>query len=93
MTASKWLAPIALVALWLAVAAASVAVVHARHEARKLFVELETLNARRDELNVEWNKLRLEQSAWATHARVEKLARDKLAMRTPGPDEIVLVRP
>ena len=93
MTGSRRLAFAALAALWLAVAAASVGVVHARHEARKLFVELQTLHQRRDELNVEWNRLRLEQGAWATHARVERLARDKLAMRTPGPDEIVLVTP
>ncbi len=80
-------------AMALALVWAAVAVVEARHEARKLFVTLEQLRVERDELNIEWNRLRLEQSSRVTHANVEALARDQLSMRNPGPDEIVLVRP
>ena len=80
-------------ALVLALVWTAVSVVEARHEARKLFVTLERLRAERDELNIEWNRLRLEQSSRVTHANVEALARDRLSMRSPGPDEIVLVRP
>ena len=79
--------------LCVALVAAAVAVVQARHEARKLFVTLERLHGERDELNIEWNRLRLEQSSRVTHANVESLARDQLSMRNPSADEIVLVRP
>lgn len=85
--------PLLIVALWLAVLAAAVTAVYARHEARNLFVELERLHAERDQLNIEWGRLRLEQSTWATHARVEALAREELQMRIPLASEIVVVRP
>ena len=86
-------APLIFVALWAAVLASAVTAVYARHEARNLFVELERLNSERDHLNIEWGRLRLEQSTWATHARVEALAREELRMKIPQATEVVLVRP
>ena len=41
------------------------------------------------DLDVEWGQLQLEQSTWAGHARIEKIARDKLGMRPPPPAQIV----
>ncbi len=69
----------------------SLAVVLVKHESRKMFVELQGLETVRDELNVEWGRLQLEQGTWATHARIESLARDKLGMEVPRADAIVLV--
>lgn len=63
--------------------------VSANHRARKLFIELEREQGRMRELEVEWGQLQLEQSTWAGHARVEKLAREKLGMRVPAPAQIV----
>jgi cell division protein FtsL len=44
-------------------------------------------------MNIEWGQLQLEQSTWATHGRIEKLARTRLQMLTPAADAIVIVRP
>jgi len=49
-------------ALALIVLASSLGVVYAKHQSRKLFVELDILKKERDEMNVEWGQLQLEQS-------------------------------
>jgi len=67
--------------------------VWARHEGRVLFVELQQLQGERDELNVDWGRLQLEQSAWATKARIERLAREELDMQRPADVEMVVVEP
>jgi cell division protein FtsL len=73
--------------------ASALGVVYTQHQARKSFVELQALQAVRDELNIEWGRLQLEQSTWATHGRIEVIARDKLDMMIPSPAAVVLVKP
>ena len=51
------------------------------HEQRQLFAELENLQQQRDELDVEWRRLRLEQRVMAEHSRLEEIARKKLGMK------------
>lgn len=68
-------------------------VVYSQHQARKFFVELQMLRSERDELNVDWGRLQLEQSTWATHSRVEMIARNKLGMKIPSPSAVILVKP
>jgi len=82
----------ALLCAWLALLASGVGAVYARHEARKLFVELQALERTRDELNIDWGRLRIEQGMLATHARVERLATEKLRMRVPAAGEVSIVR-
>ena len=82
----------ALAAVWVAVLLAAIATVNARHEARKLFVELQQSQQERDELDIEWGQLRLEQSAYATHGLIEKLAHEKMAMSVPQPGDINIVQ-
>ncbi|HTX24700.1 MAG TPA: cell division protein FtsL [Steroidobacteraceae bacterium] len=79
--------------LWLAVLGSAAADIYCSHRARQLFVQLEALDARRDNLDIEWGQLQLEQSAWSTHAFVENVARTKLHMATPPPQDIRLVSP
>jgi len=79
--------------LALAVFASALAVVYAKHENRRLFVELQGLQTARDEMNVEWGQLQLEQSTLATHARIDAAARTQLDMIAPAPDTVVIVRP
>ncbi len=69
----------------------AIALVYTKHESRKLFVELEELTHERDELNIEWGQLQIEQSTWATHARIEQVASDDLALVRPPANEIVVV--
>jgi cell division protein FtsL len=79
--------------LFVLVLTSALAVVVARHDGRKLFVELQALEKQRDAMNEEWGKLQLEQATWATHARIEEVARTKLGMTPPSPQSIVLVLP
>lgn len=65
--------------------------VASNHRARKLFIELEREQTRMRELEVEWGQLQLEQSTWAGHARIERIARDKLGMRPPPPALVVSI--
>lgn len=75
-----------------AVLASAVGVVWTRHESRVLFVELSRLQNQRDELNIEYGKLELEQATWAEPRRVDSEARQKLGMVNPKPQDIQLVR-
>jgi len=75
------------------VLASSLGVVYSKHESRKLFVELDTLKKERDEMNIEWGRLQLEQSTLATHSRIERTAKKRLNMITPEYDQVLIVRP
>lgn len=79
--------------LAVAVLLTSVAVVYAKYVSRKDFVELQSIRAQIDAVDVEWGRLQLEQSTWATHGRVDKIARKKLKMRLPSAEEVVVVKP
>jgi cell division protein FtsL len=70
----------------------ALAVVRTRHGNRTEFVELQQLEARRDALEVEWGQLQLEQSAWATHGRIEQAAGKELGMRIARGDDVVVLR-
>jgi len=69
----------------------SLALIKTKHESRKLFVELERLTDERDELNIEWGQLQIEQSTWATHARIEQVAVDNLSLVRPESTEIFVI--
>jgi len=84
---------IAIPVLWIAALGSAAGAIYCKHRARALFVELEALNTRRDNLEIEWGQLQLEQSAWSTHAFVERVASAKLHMATPPPKEIEIVSP
>ena len=79
--------------LLLATIVTAMSSVFARHESRKLFVQLQQLEAERDAMNVEWGQLQLEQSTHTTHGKVEDAARKRLGMEIPGPDQVVILRP
>jgi len=79
--------------LWVAALGSAVGAIWCKHRARESFVELEALNARRDNLEIEWGQLQLEQSAWSTHAFVERVAGTKLHMAMPPPKDIEIVAP
>ena len=68
--------------------ACALSVVTSQHKARKLFVGLEKEQQLARQLAEEWGQLQLEQSTWATHARIEKIATGQLQMRVPDPKRI-----
>jgi cell division protein FtsL len=67
--------------------------VNATHRSRKLITQLEAEQKRMRALDVEWGQLQLELSTWAAHARIEKIARDKLAMKLPAANQIIAINP
>lgn len=89
---SRWLV-VAVPLLWLLTLGSAAGAIYSKHRARELFLELERLSRQRDELEIEWGRLQLEQSAWSTHAFVESVATQKLRMTTPRPAEIEVVAP
>ena len=77
--------------LWFGVLASAIAVVTVRHEVRTRFIELQKLVKVRDGLIVEWGQLQIEQSTFATHGRIDRLAREKLKLKQPLADDIIIV--
>ena len=63
--------------------ACALGLVNSQHKARKLVTELEHEQERARSLDVEYGQLQLEQSTWAMHARVEKIATGSLRLRAP----------
>ena len=82
-----------LIAMFLLVLISAIGVVYSIHESRKLFVQLESLKKEQDQMNIEWGRMQLEQSTWATHGRIEQIAQKKLNMHIPPANEVVIIRP
>lgn len=78
--------------LLLAVLASAVGIIEAKHESRKGFVTLQALEKERDQMNVEWGQLQLEQGTWATHSRIESIAHKRLHMVTPETESVVIIK-
>lgn len=70
-------------ALTLIILVCSLALVTAQHRARKLFQAMEAEQERGRALEVEYGQLQIEQSTWAVHTRIERVAVDRLRMRRP----------
>ena len=81
------------VVLGLAVVLSALAVVYAKFQSRILFAELQGLTKSQDRMDVEWGQLQLEQSTWAAHGRIERLAQQRLQMVLPEASQIVVVSP
>ena len=79
--------------LVVAVMSSAIGVINAKHQARTAFVELQALKRVRDEMQVNWGRLQLEQAAWSTHGRVEQIASSRLNMIMPTEDSIRIIRP
>ncbi len=78
--------------LLLIVMASAIAVVWARNENRELFIRFTRLQNERDQLNIEYGRLELEDATWADPARVASVARHALGMVNPDPAQIRMVR-
>jgi cell division protein FtsL len=71
----------------------ALAVVQSTHACRQLHAQLQVLEAARWELEEEYGRLLLEQSTWASHHRVEKVALDELGMTAPALSELRVIVP
>jgi cell division protein FtsL len=87
------LRPSVLSLLLLVVMVSAICVVFSKHQGRKLFIELQSLENERDAMDVEWGQLQLEQSTLTTQGQVEVAARDRLGMVVLSADNMVIVKP
>jgi cell division protein FtsL len=71
----------------------ALSVVTSQNKARKLYVELQKEQELAKQLEVEWGQLQLEQSTWAMHARIERIASGRLMMRVPPQSRVQVVVP
>jgi cell division protein FtsL len=67
--------------------------VTSQHQARKLYVELQKEQELAKQFDIEWGQLQLEQSTWATHARIEKIAARNLGLRNATPSRVQVIGP
>lgn len=81
---ARWLT-VGLLAL---VLASAFAVVLVTYQTRVQFAELEQLRQRNQRLDEQWGRLLLEESAFSSPSRVERLARDELKMSEPDDDQV-----
>jgi cell division protein FtsL len=79
--------------LWVAALGSAAGAVWCKHRSREMFMQLQQLSDQRDNLDIEWGQLQLEQSAWSQHAFVENVASNRLHMATPPAQEIKIVAP
>lgn len=79
--------------LVLVLVACALGIVTAQHKARKIFIELQQEQELAKKMEVEWGQLQLEQSTWAMHARIEKIATAYLQMQVPDAARIQVVHP
>lgn len=82
---------LAMIALLLLVVVSALAVVHSSYKSRQLFSELQQDKREAMRLEENWGRLLLEQSTWASHSRVERLAKSQLNMVAPESESIVVV--
>lgn len=82
---------IAALVVAVAVVVSGLLIVTAEHQTGQLFAELEALKREEARLQIDWGRLQLEQSTWATHARIESLASERLELVVPDEDQVVIV--
>ena len=77
--------------LLLLVLLSALGVVYSSHLSRQLFAEQAQLLEKNDQVQLEWAQLLLEQSAWSSPNRIERVAIDQLGMTTAEADKIKLI--
>lgn len=78
--------------LTIAVVASGISVVYAKYLSRVLFVELQQVRALRDQADMEWGRLQLELATSGSLGRVMAIAGERLQMRVPDAEHIVVVK-
>ena len=77
-------------ALLLFVLTSGLGVVYASHVSRQRLNVLQQLEQDRNDLQVEWGKLLLEQSSLVAQGKVESVAVSELGMQMPSMNEVVV---
>ncbi len=78
-------------ALVVLIGVSAVGVIYAAHLTRAQYSKLQDLEKEQDLLDSDYERLLLEQGAWAGYARVDEVSRNKLGMKAPSATDLVLV--
>ncbi len=84
--------PLRIALLWILVVVSALSVAFVSHLCREKYSELTAMEREANQLQVDYGKYLLEQSAWGSLQRIEVSAIAELNMRSPKPEEIVIVR-
>jgi cell division protein FtsL len=80
-----------LVVLLMLTTVSATGVIYSTHESRYLLNELRQLERQRNNQQVEWGQLLLEQSSLVAQGRIENLAIAELGMKIPTVENVVVV--
>ncbi|MCB1664203.1 MAG: cell division protein FtsL [Pseudomonadales bacterium] len=78
--------------LLLLVLGSGISVIYTTFKNRYLLNELQQLRTQRNDLQVQWGQLLIEQSTFSLESRIERKATDELAMEVPPISDVVMVR-
>jgi cell division protein FtsL len=75
------------------VVASALSVIYSSYKSRQMFSSLQIEIRQAMQLEEEWGRLLLEQSTWASHTRIERMAKEKLNMIVPNSTVLIVVSP
>jgi cell division protein FtsL len=78
--------------VYVLVLALALSLVYTRITTRSLYLQLQGLQLQRDDFNVEWGRLLLQEARYAEPRYIEKIARQKLGMVYPAREQISVIR-
>lgn len=78
--------------LWIVVVVSALAVAFVSHLCREKYSQLTAMEREANQLQVDYGKYLLEHSAWGSLQRIENMAANNLQMRSPQPEEILMIK-
>jgi cell division protein FtsL len=88
ISAASWCTLVALLGV---TAGSAIGVIWSTHKSRHLLNDLQQLEQERNDLQVQWGQLLLEQSSLVSQGRIENLAIAELGMKIPATENVVVV--
>lgn len=70
----------------------ALSIIQVTHNSRAMIIHQDKLMQQRDDLEIQWRHLTLEQRTFAEHSRVEEIAVDSLDMYRPDAKEEVIIK-
>lgn len=67
--------------------------VHTQYQSRRLYAAVDKARALSTELEIEWESLRAQRRTAAAAARVQRIARKELDMRSPNASTTIYLKP
>ncbi|MBC3808210.1 cell division protein FtsL [Undibacterium seohonense] len=64
----------------------ALSLINSQYQARRLFIEIERAQTLSQQYEIEWTQLKLDQSTFGKHARIEAVASKELGMVHVTPD-------